>query len=409
MKKGQTIEILGFLALVVVVIISTLGLKLVTVDQKSDVLELAQESQEIESFNSGAKTIMVITEPNTKKTFVELMGLVGFFERDIVDVGPTDHPTTINVSEELTQKLDLIYGKGHWQMEIPYTPRYEIYVILLLDTSLSMEDEIKKIKENIVEIMDEVDKSTNLRIAYKFYFLPTTSEYYKDLFNIIVRNNPNFKTYTANCVTGGAKNEEWARGMNCIINENYESWSKVSAKVGIILSDEPTGGCEDCGCKRANVMENCCSNPPDACQDDANFGPPMSGECTTKMNDISTLSTTANKPEINMNIFTLQANACDRGPYCSVGSVPYTCAGREELTYFMDEISTRTNAQRYDIENINNIPDAIKNIVLSQPIPKKSLLLGTTPPIGKRVRSHLIPTPTPIPGHYVNVVLKQWS
>jgi len=74
MKKGQMLEILGFLTLVVVIVLSLLLLKFATISQKVEVMEITQESHENEYFNAGANTLIVVTEPATNKTFVETYG-----------------------------------------------------------------------------------------------------------------------------------------------------------------------------------------------------------------------------------------------------------------------------------------------------------------------------------------------
>ncbi|MCK5698309.1 MAG: hypothetical protein KAH93_00525 [Candidatus Aenigmarchaeota archaeon] len=407
MKKGQTIEILGFLVLVVVAIISMLALRLVTSDQKAEVMHIAQESHEEKYFNAGANTFIVITEPATNRTFVELIGLAGFFEKGVLEFGPVDDPITVDVFEELTERLDLIYGEGHWHLELPHAPRYQIYVIMVLDVSVSMKEEIEDIRHNIQYIIDEVEETTDRRVAFKLYFLPT-GQYYRNMFHEMEKNNPCFRTYMVDCNVGSTnKNEAWARGMKCLIDEKLDDWGKVSAKVGIILSDEPPSGCEGCGCEHYEgiVTEACCPDRP-SCT-------PPETTCTDKENAIDALIDRANAADAKMNIFTLKANPCnvpDRfRSQCRAGPIPYTCAGEEKLTEFMTTLSDGTGAGMYTVDNPKDVSKAIRDIVLSQPIPDVSFELGTTPPVDKRIHSYVIPAPTPIPGLYINAILKQWN
>ncbi|MFH1433080.1 MAG: hypothetical protein ABIG84_07745 [archaeon] len=416
MKKGQTIEILGFLALVVVVIISTLGLKLVTVDQKSDVMQLAQESQELESFNSGVKTTMVMTEPTTSKSFVDLMGQIAFFETDTLQFGTTDHITEVNVTKKLTEYLDLIYGKGHWHMDIPLVPKYQMYVIILLDTSLSMKEEINDLAGNIDKISREVKRTTGRRIAYRIYFLDTSNNY-KSMFNPAVQNNQDIKTFildsTCDYITPYPryKNEAWARGMKCLIEDKNSEWSNIAARVGIIITDEPPGGCEDCACKKHNdeLYELCCPSVT-ACK-----LIPDGPYCTYKEADIDELIATA--ININMNIYAMQADPCEwpfneipRDHQCSFSpKIIYTCGGEEKLTEFTQKLATGTGGKWFELGNPDEVTERLKEIALSQPIPETPFELGTTIPTSKRIHSYVIPAPTPIPGVYSNVVLKQWN
>ncbi len=410
MKKGQTIEILGFLALVVIAIVSILALGLVTSGQKADVRQITHEYSEEKYFKAGANTLNTITEPKTGKTFIELMGLVGFFEKDILEFGETNDIVTVDVSEELTTKLNMIYNEGHWHLDIYHEPAYQIYVIMLLDVSPSMKEEIYNIKDNIQHIMDDVKTTTNRRVAYKLYFLPG-GEFYRNQFNLIVQNNPNFKTYIVDSAACGlvpkTKSEAWAKGMKCLIEDKSEEWGTVTAKVGIILSDEPPSGCEGCGCRHYldYAYEACCPSE-DGCEFEKD------SVCDDKTDDINTLITTANN--INMNIFTLKATPCKLpdNRNCqdtNLPEIPYTCSGKVRLAHFMDMLSTGTNAKMFNVDDSNEVSKAIKEIVLSQPIPDIPFELGSNVPVNKRIRTYVIPAPTPIPGTYVRTILKQWN
>ncbi|MEA3343406.1 MAG: hypothetical protein U9Q92_04520 [archaeon] len=411
MKKGQMLEILGFLTLVVVIVMSLLVLKFATISQKVEVMELTQESHENEYFNAGANTLIVITEPATNKTFVELMGLAGFLETSMLEFGPIDNPITVDVFEELAQRLDKIYGKEHWSLNIPHVPRYQIYAILLLDVSPSMEDEIMDIKKNIQKIIDEVEETTDRRVAFKLYFLPG-GEYYRNQFKDIERNNPNFRAYVFNsCSLGVNKNEAWAKGMKCLIEDKVDEWGNITAKVGIILSDEPPAGCEQCGCDHYQgiVTEACCPTVA-ACEvyDVAT--------CDKKQSDIQNLADKANEEDIKMNIFTLKSNPCELPSrfrdQCTVGTqeIPYTCSGEKKLIELMTDLSNRTKAKMFTIDHPNDVSKAIREIVLTQDIPPDEFFkLGSTPPGNTIIHSYTITAPTPIPGVYVNAILKQWN
>ncbi len=411
MKKGQTIEILGFLALVVIAVTAILALGLVTSEQKTDVRHIIQESHEEEYFKAGANTLNTITEPKTGKTFIELMGLVGFFEKNILEFGETNEPITVDVSKELTTNLNLIYGEGHWHLNIYHEPAYQIYVIMLLDVSISMKEEIDYIKNDIQHIINEIETTTNRRVAYKLYFLPG-GEFYRNEFNLIVQKNPNFKTYLVedlNCagLPPLTKNEAWAKGMKCLIDKESDEWGTVTAKVGIILSDEPPSGCEGCGCKhyQDEPKEACCPNV-EVCKQE------IDTVCDIKTADINSLIDTANA--IDMNIFTLKATPCklpDKfNSQCHFNpKTPYTCSGEDKLIEFMTQLSDGTGAEMFTVDNPENVPKAIREIVLSQPIPDIPFELGSNVPVNKRIRTYVIPSPTPIPGTYVKTILKQWN
>lgn len=408
MKKGQTVELLGFLLLVVVVVIVFLTINYLTAGKKLDVMELTQESQDISYFNSGANTFSALIEPAANKTFIELIGLAGFFEKSVLEFGPADNKIQVNVFNEATKRLDLIYGKGHWHMDIHPAPPYEMYVIILLDVSQSMDEEITNIQEKIGTIITDVKKTTGKRVFYKLYFLPG-GDWYKAKFNDAVKKYPNLKTYSVtDCTLNGEKNEAWAQGMDCLIEKKAPEWGTVTAKVGIILSDEPPGGCEKCGCWHYGgyVYEGCCPNDYlTTCSDVS--------DCGTRDADISALITRANSlMPTAMNIYTLKANPCNvlpAGPQCNYAHIPYVCAGEQKLIDYMTTLSTGTGAKMYNVDNHEDVSKAIQDIVLAQPIPDVPFEFGTTPPEGKVIHSYVIPAPTPVPGAYVKVVLKQWN
>lgn len=402
MRKGQTVELLGFLLLVVVVVIVFLTINYLTAGKKVNVMELTQESQDISYFNSGATTFSAITEPATNKTFIELIGLAGFFEKSVLEFGPAGHTIQVDVFDEATKRLDLIYGKGHWHMDIYHAPPYQMYVIILIDVSKSMAEEITNIKNNIGYIITDVKKTTGKRVFYKLYFLPG-GDWYKSQFNDAVKEFPNFRTYNVNfCTTLDAEtNEAWAQGMDCLIDKKSSGWGTVTAKVGIILSDEPPAGCEGCGCLKPTTTEACCPTIASCYQE-------IPATCAKKDNAVNALITRAKN--LPMNIYTLKADPCSTpsGLQCSY-PYPYVCSGKQKLIDYMTTLSTGTGGKMYDVDNHEDVSKAIKDIVLAQPIPDVPFEFGTTPPEGTVIHSYVIPAPTPIPGAYVKVVLKQWN
>ncbi len=75
----------------------------------------------------------------------------------------------------------------------------------------------------------------------------------------------------------------------------------------------------------------------------------------------------------------------------------------------MDMLSGGTGAKRYTVDDAKDVSKVIEEIVLSQSIPEESFSLGSTPPGNTIIHSYTITAPTPIPGVYVNAVLKQWN
>lgn len=410
MRKGQTVELLSFLLLVVVVVIVFLTINYLTAGKKVNVMELTQESQDISYFNAGATTFSAITEPATNKTFIELIGLAGFFENSTLEFGPAGNKIQVNVFDEATKRLDIIYGKGHWHMDVHHAPPYQMYVIILIDVSKSMDEEIKEINGTIGYIINDVKKTTGKRVLYKLYFLPGDNGYYKSLFNDAVKEFQNLRTYNVNfCNLDPEQNEAWAQGMDCLIEKRAPEWGNVTAKVGIILSDEPPGGCEGCACKHYNdvVTEGCCTTDLSPCSI-------IPATCPTKDSDITALISRANNLlPTAMNIYTLKANPCvvfpSGTPQCHHDRIPYVCAGNNKLIEFMTTLSTGTNATMYNVDDYQDVSKAIKDIVVAQSIPDIPSELGTTPPEGKVIHSFVIPAPTPVPGAYVKVILKQWN
>ncbi|MEA3343474.1 MAG: hypothetical protein U9Q92_04870, partial [archaeon] len=264
-KKAQTAEILNFLILVVVVTIVIIGLKTVVIDQKVTTSGTAQSSHEEGSFRSGVNAFMVMTEEASGKTFLELLGYVGFLENTTIDLGGKNNPLVVNVTEEVTKRLDAIYGEGHWNLILPIPYRTGVQIFVVVDTSNSMCDDILNLKTEVPDILKELkkaDKDTTIDL----YFIENRADCYW-------KNRTTGAMYSATITCAdfagiddfychalsekesecsykhGGNDEDWGNGVACIseAGPGESGWNDFSIRIGMPLSDELTRS-SDCGC-----------------------------------------------------------------------------------------------------------------------------------------------------------------
>lgn len=424
MKKGQVAEILNFLILVVVVTIIIIVLKSVVVDDKLTAQGTGQSAQEEASFRSGVNAFMVMTEDQSGKTFLELLGYVGYLENTTIDLGGPKNPLVINVTEEVAKRLDAIYGKGHWNLTLPIPHRSGIQMFIVIDTSKSMCDDVQDLKEAIPDLMNELKKEDKETTMY-IYFLASESVgcYYMKSENDIIRHaevgcddltsaDPSrifchTMKVGGDCDIKGDTEEDWGNAIACISEQGVTKeagdkpgWDDFSIRIGIPLSDELPGGSESCpGPTQEESLDN--------------------GIKSAKKNKVK--------------IFPLRANPCgiicfdnDEDECCDLSgktsfpasrkcswgvggcvSCNYCECGEDLLPLWMQDIANQTGGAMFDL--VDGSPaEAIIDIALNQSFERGPIVLGSQIPEGKRIRSFIIAAPMPN-YEYINLTLKQWN
>ncbi len=411
-KKGQVGEILNFLILVVVVTIIIIVLKSVVVDQKLTTQGTGQSAQEEASFRSGVNAFMVMTEERSGKTFLELLGYVGFLENTSVDLGGPKNPLVINVDEEVAKRLDAIYGKGHWNLTLPIPHRSGVQIFVVADTSRSMCDDIMALKTEVPDILKELKKEGK-DTTIDLYFLESQATcYWKDNMTSTTVHTatitcadfadiPDFDCHAISeketeCSYHHNTDEDWGRGVACIseVGPGEDGWNDFSIRIGMPLSDELTES-SDCGCQEATC-----------------------GDQRTSL-DIGIGAAKDNK----VMVFPLKADSCgvicfdpDEAVPCkdltdeSTGGsgITYCECGAGMLSDWMTEMADETGGEMFDLTAGSSAAESIRDMVYNQSFGREPVRLGSQIPEGKRIRSFIVATPMPN-FEYLNLTLKQWN
>ncbi len=434
-KKAQTAEILNFLVLVVAVTIIILVLKFVVVDQMGDTGGTAQEAQEEGSFRSGANAFMVMTEEKSGKTFLELLGYVGYTENTTVDLGGPKKPLVINVTEEVAKRLDKIYGEGHWYLELPIPHRSGVEIVVVADTSLSMCDDILDLKTGIQDILTELKKAEKETYIY-LYFLGNVPTCYwmdneTDIVHKVTVDCSEFKDTGIECIDisiagnkecrksyplQGQGEEDWGNGIACISeigpqHKNGEvGWGDFTVRIAIPLSDEltcstynPGGGCNCYNAKYDGTGSNCATQRKSL----------NNGIESAKKNNVMIFPLRADPCGIQCT--SLSESSCysynrkSSYPRKCPNSVPcdYCDCGNTTLKEWMGHMASETGGQMFDLA-IGSPAKAIKEMVLNQSFERKPVVLGSPIPGGTRIRSFIVAAPMPN-YEYLNLTLKQWN
>lgn len=408
-KKGQAGEILNFLILVVVVTIIIIVLKSVVVDQKLTTQGTGQSAQEEASFRSGVNAFMVMTEDRSGKTFLELLGYVGFLENTTVDLGGPKNPLVINVDEEVAKRLDAIYGKGHWNLTLPIPHRSGVQIFVVADTSRSMCDDIMALKTEVPDILNELKKEGK-DTTIDLYFLESQATcYWKDNMTTSIVHTatvtcadfadiPDFDCHAISeketeCSYPHTTDEDWGNGVACLseVGPGEDGWNDFSIRIGMPLSDELTAGSE-CGCTEAG--------------------------CGTQRKTLDKGIGSAKDNKVK--VFPLKADSC--GVICfsnnpndcvdltveTTGGVTYCDCGKGLLSEWMTEMGNETGGEMFDLSAGSSAAESIREMVYNQSFAREPVRLGSQIPEGKRIRSFIVATPMPN-FEYLNLTLKQWN
>ncbi len=414
LKKAQTAEILNFLVLVVAVTVIILVLKFVVIDSVTDTGGTAQEAQEEGSFRSGANAFMVMTEERSGKTFLELLGYVGYTENTTVDLGGPKKPLVINVTEEVAKRLDKIYGEGHWYLELPIPHRSGIEIIVVSDTSGSMCNDVLDLRDGLNEILRELKDADKETRVYLYFLGPFPAQgcFWKDnasdsihnakvsctdfdeikCIDISLKASKRCKEVYPLHPGRGKTEEDWGNGLACLAEtgpeykeDSKEGWGDFSIRIIMPLSDELPCGSETCPGK--DQRESLEHGIESAKKNKVKVFPLRADPC-------GITCTSASGPCINMVTHM-------GGIYCNCGS--------GLLVEWMNEIADETGGKMYDLAGeSNSAAQAIKDIVYNQSFERKPVVLGSPIPGGKRIRSFIVAAPMPN-YDYLNLTLKQWN
>jgi hypothetical protein len=423
--KGQVFEVMGFVILAIAIIAVIILLRTTAVGGFGKTILALAERHESEGVRSGANALFSMTEEKSGKTIQELVGIAAYVGNDTVDMGPA--VGYINVPEEITWRLDALYGKGHWYLRAPY-PNIDvgIQIIFVLDTSSSLCDDAVNLIRDLPLVIEKL-KAVGKKVTATVYLLEGGSpccgidpDPHKP-FTISCDKFPQsnyLKCSTIrslNCKTplGGQTEEDYGHGTACAIEAGpIDGWQKFSAKVVIPLSDELPMGSE---CAAAGG--GCCVNNPGAyVQQHASL---QSGIDAAK--------------KAGVFIFPIKADPGDGCcPTCSgcdakcnicmsYGGTEHSlfttlqCQCSQIVSQFMTEMATATGGKMYDLSAGTAIAQALVDVI-ERTSPKRTSALEAGNKQGyeiakatKNVRAVNFPLPVAGVGIYTTADIYQWS
>ncbi|MEM5792919.1 MAG: hypothetical protein QXY45_00980 [Candidatus Aenigmatarchaeota archaeon] len=432
--KGQTMEMMGFLILAVTIIVVILYMRTHLAGTYGRSFSSLVQRQEVEGFRAGATTVLQTTEEKTGKSLLELLGIASYNGAYNLnnpweyDFGPGRG--VVNLRDEITWRMDEIYGQGKWYIKIPFPdviPRYQM--VMIVDSSGSLCDDFQNIKNNLKNIVEKLRQKYNLAVT--IYMLPGgqeccgtdggklmceglfETEKYLHCIDLDRNSLQNVNKNICRQEYRPINNEDWGRGLACAVEIGpYEGWYDFTAKIGVILSDELTTGSE-------------------------NFGNP---ETSTSL-EIGILAARGTGAKPFMNVFPLKAytgkdccpdcncenpdqkteykcplcpekicSVCVRGDGIDwqIFNKP-SCRYESELISQMDRLASETMGERYNL-NDNDVSRAIEEIFKNHDFSgiKTYIDLGTEPLNKRNLNSIVVPAPVPYVGGYANVYIYTW-
>jgi hypothetical protein len=360
--KGQVFEILAFVILAIAIMGVVLMMRVTSVGDYGDTLKAIAERATQEGVVAGINALFSMTEEKSGKNMQELVGIAAYTGSKTIDFGPGIGK--IEVDKEIESRLNAMYGKGHWFVQVPY-PEIEpdIQIVFIVDTSASLCDDIKAMSESLPKVIDDLYKEGK-QVSATIYMLPGQGSSCCD-YTIKCDKFPETSQIhcrsisTATCTSlGGQTEEDWGNGLACVAESGpEEGWRDFSVKIGIPVSDELTQGSENC----------------------AEKGP----QYDSLQNGINA----AIKHDIK--VFPIKAEPCGTICVAGVGDVftDIQCACSSTLSKFMEEIASKTKGTMYQLSDSSGIADALADVVRKSIPPRPpSLEIGSKSGFEQRQR-----------------------
>jgi len=420
--KGQFQEMLGFIALAVVISIFIVLQSGSTELIKGKTLELQTGLHEREDLRSGAAVVLSSTYGDTGITIMELVGLAAFTGNTTLDFGPVIG--TVNVAREIEKRMDALYGRGKWSVYIPFPEELgDIQVAIVSDTSGSMCDDIANMRDNLPKIVSSL-KTQGRKTELTLYLLPGLNTcFINGVSTPLSCTGLGFpETSDFNCRPADAEplrgacteptlriksSEDWAIGGACAARygpAHGTGWRDGTVRIVMPLSDELTSGSE-------------CGQTPGGCN--------IAG-CSSRVAELDTLVGEANAN--NVKVFPLIANPC--GIVCGYSGSPTTCedysnpssssyficaCGTQLLPLWMSDVAARTSGLSSSLANSTGASDAIAGIIGSVKKEETAIKAGADPstplrqkpPIARQAQA--APVPVSSVGKYTTAFFYKWS
>ena len=381
-KKAQLSNIIGFAILVIGVTLAIILFRLFIVSGSVQTLGTVSERHESERLKSGVNALMFMSEERSGNTILDLIGIAGGLRNDAVYLGPVIG--TINVSDEITWRMNALFGPGHWYVYVPFPEKLaDIQIIIIADGSGSMGDDMDDISKNVPRIIDDL-RSEGKNAEATIYILGKINKCNRFKETKFFKCKPwEYISDKVTCVLKGQTDEDWGNGLACAASYGPEGgWDPGAVRIGIPLSDELPG---------SSIPPDCSSLPPEG----------NSARAQSLRNGI------ASAQEYNVRVFPLRANPCGQS---TGGENSFYCRCGPMLKKYMQKIATETNGTMYLLKDADAVSEAIEDIVSQIEVPvTKSITVGTSPPYGRRVRAYEVLVPIPESGEYTKAYFYQWS
>ncbi len=416
-------EMMGFLILAVTITGIILFMRTNLASSYGKTFATLSNRQEVEGMRSGINSILLTTEEKSGKTILELIGTSVYNEKDNLNFGPV--VGNVDIKEELEWRFDSVFGNDKWYLRVK-APEIipPIQVVMILDSSASLCDDVKDIKENLLPIIKELREEDKKNITATIYMLPggggeccgeerikmkCSGEDGINLEETSYLHCVDFQTYTRNCINPPKNEEDWGRGLSCAIEKGpLEGWLDESIKIGIVISDELSYGSEstDGNC---NVNRNNKDSLKIGINAAKNFGmkvfsiktntgknscPDCSDECEPNIcmmwyDDVQNWKNTW----VERRFFTKEVCDCD-----------------QKVEEQMKEISEETDGEFYPIENAEEVSESIREILTEIEARQDYILeVGNSKPSNKNINSHTVNIPVPYTGEYTDLNIYYWS
>jgi hypothetical protein len=358
-SKGQSSELIELLILIVGVSIALIISYFFFATGTPKVSNILIESHKYDRLTDITNEFYYTKIAGTERTLSQLLG-----DRIASGKNPVLYGKdwgNIDVDNLTVQFFDTYFNKK-WRFSV--APPGEISVGIIVDTSSStLQSSIEIIKQKLPAILEDLESRG--KIIYVNFFLLGGESYTKCSDFQDMKYTSCSVLSVSLCGLAGQQSEDWGNGVACVAN-NYKP------AVAIIISDEPSGGCEPCLQAYA-----------------PSIGPIADSSITNGINTCKAMGT---------RVFTLTGTfpcgtSCGMNPIYCVSTCDQCCVKNTKTV--LERIAEQTDGQYYDLSEGIDAGDIVKYILES--IPVKETNLGYEMPKDiSRVQTFemLIPVPT---------------
>lgn len=375
-SKAQLSEAVGFTILVITVTFLIIIYRIFIASGSFESLGVISERHETERLKAGTNALFLMSDEKSGTSMLNLVGIAAQLRNDKIYFGPTIG--TVDVSQELIWRMDALFEKDHWRIVVPFPNKTaDVQIVIVIDTSGSMKDDIDDVRENLPRIIKEL-KDAGINVEATVYLLPggpygNCSDFPAELMRCKSMEQ-------LNCdldISGGdpsSTSENWGDGIACasLWGPGGNGWQQGAARVGIMISDELSGS------------TGCASDQNGACD---------VSNCVDGWQSVQNGRQGALNNQVT--VFGLKA-------------VNDECHNR--IIEWMNYIAEPTGGTTYELKEASEVSKTIKDIIVTvyPPDSLSRIDVGSAPPRNIRIRAYDILVPLPVPGEFVKAFIYQW-